>query len=112
MSGKSEHGQTGDQPKPDSRKKAAALSYDPRKEGAPRVLAAGRGTIAEKIIEAARLHGVPVVEDSPLAEGLIRVEIGREIPPELFQAVAQVMAFLYRLERDGPARRSARSDRS
>lgn len=84
---------------PEARKKAAALSYDPKKGGAPRVIASGQGTIAEKIIETANQHGVPVMTDAPLAEGLIRVEIGEEIPPELYQAVAQVLAFLYRLER-------------
>ncbi len=88
-----------DQRPPEPRKKAAALSYDPKKGGAPRVIASGRGTIAEKIIEVANQHGIPVMADAPLAEGLIRVEIGEEIPPELYQAVAQVLAFLYRLER-------------
>jgi len=78
------------------RKKAAALRYE-RGEGAPKVVAKGEGRIAERIVELARESGVPILEDRELAELLVKVEVGREIPPELYRAVAKILAYIYRL---------------
>jgi flagellar biosynthesis protein len=79
-------------------RRAAALAYKPEKDGAPRVTASGRGRVAEKILEAARAAGIPVQEDPALAEILAGLDPGEEIPPETFQAVAEILAFLYRLD--------------
>lgn len=72
---------------------AVALHYSGR--GAPKVVAKGGGLVADNIIATARAHGVPLDEDAPLAGALSRVELGREIPHELFAAVAQVLAFAW-----------------
>jgi flagellar biosynthesis protein len=80
------------------RKKAVALRYDKDMETAPLVVAAGKGKVAEKILAAAGQHGVPVREEGDLAEALIRVGVGKEIPVELYRAVAEVLAFVYRLK--------------
>ncbi|MCS7234176.1 MAG: FlhB-like flagellar biosynthesis protein [Synergistetes bacterium] len=78
-------------------KKAAALKYDEEKDKAPKVVASGRGKIAEKIIEIAKEYDIPIYEDPDLVELLLKVDIGEEIPPELYKAVAEVLAFIYRL---------------
>jgi len=81
---------------------AVALRYDVACAAAPEVLAKGRDRVAARIREEAVRHGVPIVEDAPLARLLHRTcEIGRQIPENLFQAVAEVLAYVYRLD---PAR--------
>ncbi len=79
------------------RSKAVALRYDDLKDPAPRVIAKGQGKIAERILEVARRYGVPVHEDPDLVEVLAKVELDRVIPEALYHAVAEVLAFLYRL---------------
>lgn len=74
---------------------AIALHYD--KQGAPRVVAKGRGTVGEKIIEVARAHDIPIEENEILAGALSHVELGDEIPQELYKAVAEVLIFVLRL---------------
>jgi flagellar biosynthesis protein len=74
---------------------AVALHYD--KSGAPRVVAKGRGTIGEKIIEVAKAHDIPIEENGVLAGALSHVELGDEIPAELYKAVAEVLIFVLRL---------------
>ena len=74
---------------------AVALHYD--QTGAPRVVAKGRGSIGEKIIEVAKAHDIPIEENEVLAGALSHVEIGDEIPPELYKAVAEVLIFVLRL---------------
>jgi flagellar biosynthesis protein len=74
---------------------AVALHYD--KTGAPRVVAKGRGTIGEKIIEVAKAHDIPIEENEVLAGALSNVELGDEIPAELYKAVAEVLIFVLRL---------------
>lgn len=74
------------------RKKAVALRYSQEKEQAPRVVASGAGFLAEKILEIAQKNGVSVREDSVLAEALSLIELGSEIPEELYLAVAQILA--------------------
>ena len=83
------------------RPRAAALHYDPVRDAAPRLVARGDGHIAERILELARAHGIPVHEDRALVEVLARLEIGSEIPPEIYRLVAEIIAFLYRLQQHG-----------
>jgi flagellar biosynthesis protein len=78
------------------KRRAAALRYEGK--GAPKVVAAGRGLIAEKILAAAREAGVPIREDAALAEALAGLELGREVPEELWVAVAEALAWAYRLD--------------
>ena len=79
---------------------AVALQYDAQKMAAPTVVAKGMNLIALRIREIAQRHGVPIVENPPLAQSLYRtVDIGEQIPPELYQAVAEVLAYVYRLRR-------------
>ena len=77
--------------------KAVALRYDKEKDPAPKVIAKGRGDIAEKIIEIATAHNLPLYEDKNLVQILEALELETEIPPELYRAVAEVLAFIYRL---------------
>jgi flagellar biosynthesis protein len=86
--------------------KAAALKYDRGKDVAPKLAAKGRGSIAEKIIETARAHGVPVHQDADLVEVLEKVEIDTEIPLEVYAVVAEVFAYLYKVNNE---RRAARN---
>jgi flagellar biosynthesis protein len=74
---------------------AVALHYD--KAGAPRVVAKGRGSIGAKIIEVARAHDIPIEENEVLAGALSNVELGDEIPAELYKAVAEVLIFILRM---------------
>lgn len=74
-------------------KQAIALSYDPAEE-APKVIASGKGMLAERIIERAQESKVPVHRDDSLAETLSRLEIGEMIPPELYEVVAEILVFV------------------
>lgn len=74
-------------------KQAIALSYDPS-EDAPKVVASGRGLLAEKIIEKAQEFDVPIHKDDKLADTLSRLEIGEMIPPELYEVVAEILIFV------------------
>lgn len=74
-------------------KQAIALSYDPA-EDAPKVIASGRGLLAEKIIEKAKESEIPVHRDDKLADTLSRLEIGDMIPPELYEVVAEILVFV------------------
>jgi flagellar biosynthetic protein FlhB len=79
---------------------AVALKYDNKKQHAPVVLAKGARLLAERIKEVAREHDIPIVENPPLAQALYyTVDIGQEIPVELYKAVAEILAFVYRLKR-------------
>jgi flagellar biosynthesis protein len=74
---------------------AAGIRYDGG--DAPRLVASGRGRTAERILELAREHGIPVREDAELADALAQLEVDRDVPPELWQAVAQALVWAYRL---------------
>ena len=74
-------------------KQSIALEYDPADE-APRVIASGRGELAERIIEKAKEADVPVHRDDKLADTLSRLEIGDMIPPELYEVVAEILVFV------------------
>ncbi|RKQ19777.1 EscU/YscU/HrcU family type III secretion system export apparatus switch protein [Ureibacillus endophyticus] len=81
------------------RKEAIALSYNQEKSSSPRVVAKGKGKIADNILEQATLHNVPIYEDRNLVELLGNLDLNESIPEELYQAVAEVFAFIYRLDR-------------
>jgi flagellar biosynthesis protein len=83
------------------RRTATALKYDAQKSGAPEVVATGSGTLAERIIALAEAHDIPLVSDPGLAQTLAKLEVDTEIPPELYLAVAQILAYLYRLDQEG-----------
>jgi flagellar biosynthesis protein len=74
---------------------AAAIGYDSQKDAAPRVTAKGRGIIGERILDLAVKHGVPVRKDPALVQILSRLDIDEQIPPELYKAVAEILAFIY-----------------
>jgi flagellar biosynthesis protein len=77
------------------RREAAALRYDRGKDSAPRIVAKGKGVVADKILEIARRHGIPIREDRELIRMLASLDLYREIPPDLYKAVAEILAFLY-----------------
>jgi len=81
--------------KKDDLRMAASIQYDKKKDEAPRLTAKGRGILADKIIELARKHDVPIKEDPALVSILCRLDIDEEIPPELFRAIAEILAFVY-----------------
>ena len=76
---------------------AVALQYD--RSGAPRVVAKGRGAIGAKIIEVANAHDVPIEENEVLAGALSSIDLGDEIPEELYRAVAEVLVFVMKLSK-------------
>jgi flagellar biosynthesis protein len=77
------------------RKKAIALRYEHSVDPAPVVVAKGEGILAERILEIAKEHDVPIKHDPVLAGLLIKVPLEGEIPPELYRAVAEVLVFIY-----------------
>lgn len=79
-------------------KQAIALEYDPG-EVAPKVVASGKGALAEKIIEKAQEADVPLHQDSKLASTLSKLEIGDYIPPELYEVVAEILVFVDEMEK-------------
>lgn len=83
----------------EKRTKAAALRYDHNRGQAPTVAASGKGIIAENIIEKAKQNNVPIQEDASLVELLAELNINETIPEELYQAVAEVFAFVYRADK-------------
>ena len=86
---------------------AASLKYDPKMDFAPQVTAAGKGYVAEKIIETAQAAGVPIYRDEALAGTLNRLQVGDMIPRELYEVVAEVLAFVMSVDREGERYRRA-----
>ncbi|WP_409292238.1 EscU/YscU/HrcU family type III secretion system export apparatus switch protein [Peribacillus sp. SCS-37] len=84
----------------EQRKTAIALKYDAERENAPRVTAKGKGAAAENIIETAESSGVPVQEDASLAGILGELEVNQAIPEDLYGAVAEVFAFIYKIDKE------------
>jgi flagellar biosynthesis protein len=82
------------------RKQAIALQYEAERQHAPKIVAKGKGLIAENILEKAKEHDVPIQEDRNLVELLGNLDINESIPEELYQAVAEVFAFLYRVDKE------------
>lgn len=83
----------------EKRKKAVALRYDQSKESAPRVVAAGKGYQAERILQVAKEAQLPIYEDPALVEMLSYLDLGSEIPGELYDMVAEVLVFVYSLDK-------------
>lgn len=81
-----------------TRKTAVALGYNPASHDAPKVMAKGKGLIADEIIEKAKIHDIPIQEDPSLVEVLSQLELNERIPEELYQAVAEVFSFIYKLD--------------
>lgn len=77
-------------------KKAVALGYNRERDNAPKILASGKGELANNIIKAAKENNIPIKEDKDLVEILSKIDINQEIPPNLYKAVAEVFSFLYR----------------
>jgi flagellar biosynthesis protein len=87
----------------DTTRRAAALHYEHGK-GAPTLAAKGEGFVAEKILASAQQHGIPIHQDPALVGALSRLDLGQQIPTELFSAVATVIAFIYRLQKQEESR--------
>jgi flagellar biosynthesis protein len=81
------------------REKAVAVQYDQERNSAPVVTAKGEGLVARRIVEVARAADVPVVEDAALVSALLSLELGQEIPVELYEAVARILSWIYKLEK-------------
>ncbi|MCC8190553.1 MAG: EscU/YscU/HrcU family type III secretion system export apparatus switch protein [Planctomycetes bacterium] len=81
---------------PTKRQLAVALRYNEDLESAPRVLAKGAGGVADKILDLARAQNIPIREDPDLVEALAKLDVGSLIPTELYPAVAEVLAFIYK----------------
>lgn len=84
-------------PAPPERLQAAALAYEAG-EPAPRVVASGSGTVAQRIVELAQAAGVPVRSDPALARALAALDLGEEVPEEMYRAVAATLAWAYKLD--------------
>ena len=84
---------------------AVALRYQAKKDRAPQVVAKGRGHIARRIIEQAKDSGIPVREDPFLVEALMGLDFYEEIPPELYQVIAEIYVFLHRLKNEAASSR-------
>ena len=84
---------------PTAEAKAVALKYDMERDTAPRVVAKGRGHVAENIMAVAQKNTVPVYQNKTLVNMLMALELDREIPPELYRAIAEVMAYVYRIDK-------------
>ncbi len=77
---------------------AAALRYDPDKDNAPRVVAAGKGVAAANIIKTAREHNIPLYTDAVLTHALSKLLLGSEIPVELYEVVAKILVYISRID--------------
>ncbi|MFC7061226.1 EscU/YscU/HrcU family type III secretion system export apparatus switch protein [Halobacillus seohaensis] len=82
------------------RKEAIALGYESEQQSAPRLMAKGKGYVAENILAKAKEEGVPIQEDANLVELLSQLNINEQIPEELYHVVAEVFAFIYRADQD------------
>jgi flagellar biosynthetic protein FlhB len=86
---------------------AVALKYDPEESPAPIVVAMGERKLAERIKKLARDHGVPTIENKPVARALLATcKVGRSIPPALYAAVAEILAFVFRRRNPSYSRRA------
>lgn len=83
----------------DKGKKATALRYNQDKDAAPKVVAKGRGLIAEKILEKARQHNIFIKEDPDLLEALYKLDLYQEIPENLYRVVAEILSEVYKINK-------------
>ncbi|WP_379126486.1 EscU/YscU/HrcU family type III secretion system export apparatus switch protein [Paenibacillus sp. sgz500958] len=86
-------------------KKAVALKYVPGQSDAPVVIAKGQGAVADMILQKAKENGIAVQEDAALVEVLSKLDLDQQIPPELYQLVAEILSYVYRSDRLAGARR-------
>ena len=93
----------------ESEQKAVAVRYDVTKDRAPRITAKGRSLVADRILAEAKKNGIPVYQNKSLVNMLMALEIDREIPPELYRTIAEVLAHVYRIDRHMGDRRELRS---
>lgn len=89
--------------------KAVALKYDMKQDAAPRVTAKGKGHVAEHILATAQKNSIPVYQNKTLVNMLMALEIDREIPPELYKAIAEVMAYVYKMDKEKERENAARA---
>lgn len=80
--------------------RAVALQYDKGSGSAPKVTAKGEGFTAENIIKIAKLHDIPIKKDEDLVEMLSKLEVDREIPPQMYKAIAEVFSYVYKLTQE------------
>ena len=78
-------------------RKAVALRYKADEDAAPRIAAKGQGLVADQILKLAKQHNIPIREDRNLLQMLSTLDIDQEIPPSVYRAVAEILAFIYRL---------------
>ncbi|MDQ7838064.1 MAG: EscU/YscU/HrcU family type III secretion system export apparatus switch protein [Thermodesulfobacteriota bacterium] len=90
-------------------KKAVSLKYEPVKDHAPKVTAKGQGVIADKIIALAKENNIPIHEDPDLVEILSKLDLEEEIPPTVYVLVAEILAFVYRMNERWPGRTAENS---
>jgi flagellar biosynthesis protein len=84
---------------PSAREKAVAVQYDAKASSAPVVTAKGEGFVAQRIVEIAQAADVPIVEDAALVSALLSLELGQEIPVELYTTVARILSWIYKLDK-------------
>ncbi|MBP2001139.1 flagellar biosynthesis protein [Paenibacillus shirakamiensis] len=83
-----------------SLRRAVALKYDSKENEAPVIAAKGSGKLAERILEKAKEHGIPIQEDAALVEVLSKLDLDQQIPAELYGLVAEILSFIYRSDRE------------
>lgn len=88
----------------EKQEKAVALKYERGKDPAPRLAAKGRGAVAERILAIARENNIPIKQDKMLVDALYKLDINEEIPEELYRVIAEILAFVYRMNRSKAAR--------
>lgn len=91
---------------------AAALKYDEHKDKAPRIAALGFGHMADRILELANTHKIPIHKDPHLSNLLAQLDVGQFVPPELYQLVAEVLVFVYTLDSQKREQKIIRSTQS
>jgi len=78
------------------KRSALAVEYDKEKDGAPKIVAKGKGAVADKIIDLAKKNDIPLYEDPDLIEILSKLDLGQEIPPEMYKLIAEVLIYVYK----------------
>lgn len=89
----------------DEIRKAVALRYEPESDRAPKLIAKGSGSIADAILALAKKHNIHIHEDSDLVRSLYILELGQEIPEQFYVALAEILAYVYRLDKKMRARK-------
>ena len=86
-----------------SLKSAVSIQYKGKTAKAPKITAKGKGLMGEKIVALAKEHGIPIKEDPDLVHLLSQVDINEEIPPDMYRVVAELLAFIYKINQEFPA---------